>query len=53
MAVSLLAGVAVLAAAQQPADHLVQLAWAYAIPTEPRPPGVVDDGGKHSLPGTP
>ena len=52
VAAALLAGVAVLAAAQQPADHLVELAWAYAIPTEPRPP-VVDDGSKHSLPGTP
>ena len=51
VAASLLGGAAVLAA-QQPADHLVELAWAYAIPTEPRPP-VVDDGGKHSLPGTP
>lgn len=51
VAISLLAGVAVLAARQQPADHLVELAWAYAIPTEPRRP-VVDDGGKHSLPGT-
>jgi cytochrome c553 len=49
---SVLAGVAVLAAAQQPADTLVELAWAYAIPTEPRPP-IVDDGGKHSLPDTP
>ena len=52
VAVSLLLTVAALTAAQQPADHLVELAWAYAIPTEARPP-VVDDGGEHSLPGTP
>ena len=51
VAASLLTGAAVLAAAQQPAGHLVELAWAYAIPTEARPP-VVDDGRKHSLPGT-
>ena len=51
VAVTVLAGGAMLAA-QQPDNSLVELAWAYAIPTEPRPP-IVDDGGKHSLPGTP
>lgn len=48
VAVSVLAGVT----AQETDNSLVELAWAYAIPTEPRPP-IVDNGGKHSLPGTP
>ena len=51
VAVVWLAGVGGLVAAQQLEDSLVELAWAYAIPTEPRPP-IVDDGGKHSLPDT-
>ncbi len=33
-------------------DHLVELAWAYAIETEPNPP-FEDHGGTYGLPGTP
>jgi len=33
-------------------DHLVELAWAYAITIEPPPP-LPEDEVKHSLPGTP
>jgi cytochrome c553 len=51
VAVAVFAGVAAVAT-QQPDNSLVELAWAYAIPTKPRPP-IVDDGGKHSLAGTP
>ena len=51
-AITLLAGAAVPAAGQQPVSHLVELAWAYAIPTEAAPP-VVDDGRKYRLADTP
>jgi len=32
-------------------DHLVELAWAYAIETEPNPP-FEDHGGTYGLPNT-
>jgi cytochrome c553 len=41
-----------IAAEEKIPDHLVELAWAYAISITPPPP-LPPDGGKHSLPDTP
>jgi len=40
------------AAEEELPDHLIELAWAYAISTTPPPP-LPPDGGEHSLPDTP